>query len=138
MTADSQLTVQVAVLTALRGASALTDLLTDGASAVRDHVPEGSAYPYVALGESRASRFDCKTEEGMEQALTIHSWSRHRGMKELKAIMAAIVDALDGQDLAITGHHLILIHFESSETRLEKDGLTRHGLQRFRVLTQVA
>ena len=136
MTADSQLALQASVLTALRSTGALTALLGNGSNGVLDHVPENTAYPYVVIGESRGRPFDTKTEQGMEQTLTIHSWSRYRGMKELKEIMAAVVAALDRQSLSIVGHSLVLLQFESSETQLDRDGLTRHGLQRFRALTE--
>ncbi len=136
MTADSQLALQAAVLAALRGHGALTALLAGGADGVRDHVPQGTAYPYVVIGEAKTKDFDTKTEQGMEQTLTIHSWSQYQGMMEVKQIMAEVTAALDRQSLALTGHRLVLLRFEFSETMLDPDGLTRHGVQRFRALTE--
>ena len=138
MTADSQLAVQAAILTTLQGAGSLTMLLAGGASSIFDHVPQDSAYPYVVIGEATARDFDCKSSDGMEQTLTIHTWSRYRGLRETKQIMAAIVEALDQEALTITGHNLVLLRFEFSATFLDPDGLTRHGVQRFRAITQRA
>ena len=138
MTADSQLAVQGAILSALQNASGLTTLLASGAASIVDHVPQSSSYPYVVIGEATARDFDCKSSDGMEQTLTIHTWSRYRGLKETKQIMAEIVNALDQANLSIVGHSLVLLRFEFSATFLDPDGLTRHGVQRFRAITQQA
>lgn len=138
MTADSQLAVQAAIVAALKASSAVTDLLAAGAASVYDHVPEDAGFPFVTVGESAARPFDGKGEDGMDQQVTIHCWSRQRGMKEAKAIMAAVVAALDRQSLALSGHSLVDIAFLFSDSLLDPDGLTRHGVQRFRVLTQEA
>ena len=138
MTADSQEAMQAALLSALRGDGEFTASLAEGADSVLDHVAAGSAYPYVVIGEARTAGFDCKTEDGMEQQLTLHTWSRYQGMLEAKRIMAAIVAALDRASLDLAGHRLVLLRFEFSEVLLDPDGITRHGVQRFRALTQAA
>ena len=138
MTADSQLAVQAAVVAALRADSSLTGLLAEGAASVLDHVPQSTPFPYLVVGESASKAFDTKTEEGMEQLVTLHSWSTYSGMAEIKDIMAAVVAALDRASLTVIGHDLVDISFLSSEAMLDEDGVTRHGLQRFRVLTEAA
>ena len=50
--------------------------------------------------------------------------------------MAEVTAALDRQSLALTGHRLVLLRFEFSETMLDPDGITRHGVQGFRALTE--
>ncbi len=137
MTADSQWPVQEAIYGALIGDPTLQGLLGNPAR-VFDHAPQGSDFPYLVIGESQASQFDTKTESGLDQRLTLHTWSRYRGLKETKEIMAAVIDALDGQSLAVGGHALVLLRFEFATTIVDDDGLTRHGVQRFRVLTQAA
>ena len=137
MSADSQWPLQQAVYAALRAAPAVKGLLGDPAR-IYDHVPPASPFPYLVLGEATAVPFDAKTEDGMEQTLTLHAWSRARGLKETKEIMAAVTDALDSQALALTGHVLVLLRFEFATTFLESDGLTRHGVQRFRAITQAS
>ena len=136
MTADSQLETQASVVAALKAAPGLTGQLGQGAESVFDHVPEDAGFPFVSVGESTARPFDCKSGDGMEQQVAIHTWSRQRGLKEAKSIMAAVVAALDRQSLAISGHALVDIRFLFSDCRLDPDGLTRHGVQRFLVLTQ--
>ena len=137
MTADSQWAVQQAVYTALTGDAAVQALIGNPAR-VYDHAPQDATFPYVVTGESTAVDWDTKSEDGMEQTLTVHSWSRYRGLSEVKRIMAAVVDALDKQALSVTGHDLVQLRFEFSDTFLDEDGLTRHGVQRFRALTEAA
>ena len=145
MTADSQWALQQAVTSALKADATLRTLTEKTPAGIYDHVPQklwekpeldGHFKPYVVVGETEAREWDTKTEDGMEQTLMVHTWSRGRGMKEPKQIMGAIVDALDQVALSVTGHDLVQLRFEFSETFLEDDGLTRHGVQRFRALTE--
>ncbi len=135
MTADSQWPLQQALHAALSGDAALQGFLGDPAR-VFDQVPQDSAFPYLVIGEDTTAPFDTKTEAGMEHRLTIHSWSRYRGLKETKQLMAAVTAILDGASLSVSGHDLVLIRHEFGATFLDPDGLTRHGVQRFRALTQ--
>ena len=135
MTADSQWPLQQALHAALAGDASLQALLGNPAR-VFDRVAQDSAFPYLVIGEDTTGPFDTKTEDGMEHRLTIHTWSRYRGLKETKQIMAAVTAALDGQSLSVTGHTLVLLRQEFGATFLDPDGLTRHGVQRFRALTQ--
>lgn len=138
MTADSQWAVQTAVVTALKADAALIALVnTTGSNAgIYDFVDADTPFPYVVVGEGNARAMDTKTEHGMDQTLMIHTWSEYRGMKQVKEIMAAVVDALDRAALSVTGHDLIDLRFEFSDILLDPDGLTRHGVQRFRVMTE--
>ncbi len=135
MTADSQWPLQQALHAALTGDAELQAFLGNPAR-VFDQVPQDSDFPYLVIGEDTTGAFDTKTEDGMEHRLTIHSWSRYRGLKETKQLMAAVAAALDGASLSVSGHDLVLIRQEFGATFLDPDGLTRHGVQRFRALTQ--
>jgi hypothetical protein len=135
MKVDSQWPLQQAVFAALSADAGVKSLLGDPAR-IFDHVPPSSDFPYLVLGEATTTPFDAKTEDGMEQTLTLHTWSRARGLRETKEIMAAAVKVLDGPSLALSGHTLILLRFEFAATFLDSDGLTRHGVQRFRAITQ--
>jgi Protein of unknown function (DUF3168) len=147
MTADSQWAMQQAVYDALRDDTVLQTLTGEVPARIYDDVPDelwaspepgGDFLPYVVIGLATAREFDTKTEDGCDQTLMIHTWSRYQGLMETKQIMAAIVDALDQQSLSVTGHDLVQLRFELSETFLEEDGVTRHGLQRFRAYTEAS
>jgi hypothetical protein len=104
---------------------------------VYDDPPQGSAYPYVVIGDDACADASTKTDEGEDIDLTIHVWSRYRGKKEAKEILAAIKDALHDQPLSATGWGLVMARFEFSSVFPDPDGLTMHGVSRFRfVLTR--
>ena len=130
---DAAWPLQQAVYTALTGAG-LVDV-KGNAVTVYDLVPEGVAFPYVAIGEDTAIDWSAKGMRGEESTLTVHVWSRYRGRKETKLIMAAIKDALHEQELSVSGENLILLRWEYAETFLDDDGLTMHGVCRVRALT---
>lgn len=110
--------------------------LSDESLTVYDDVPEGAAFPYAVIGEDTHVPFDTDDSLGAESTVTIHVWSRYRGKNEAKEIQAAIYDALTRQELTIDGYDLITIEFEYSDVLLDPDGITRHGVQRFRCLTE--
>lgn len=134
MPQDSLWPVQAAIYGVLAGATALTAQLAEGGSSVFDHVPQGSAFPYIVLGESAAEPLETQAGGGYDTTLDIHTYSRALGMKEAKAVMAAISDCLHGQDFAVTGQRLVFCRLISQSLR--QDSETRHGVQRFRIITE--
>ena len=109
-----------------------------GMPTVYDDVPVDAAFPYVVIGDDTHIPFDTDDSLGSESTLTLHVWSRYRGKKECKDIMALIYAALTRQPLVLDGHDLITIEFEYSEVVLDPDGITRHGVLRFRALVEQA
>jgi hypothetical protein len=124
--------IQEAVFKRLKDYEPLTDLI----SAVYDHVPQNAVYPYVVIGDDTSIAWDTDDSLGSESTLTIHVWSRLRGRKETKLIQEQIYNALNRYELEITGLHTIDIISEFAETFLDADGITRHGVQRFRLITE--
>jgi hypothetical protein len=118
------------------------DVQNNTQSAIYDNVPEAvdsgsdSVFPYVTIGDDTAVDWDTDNSQGKEATLTIHSWSRYRGRKEVKEIQGAIYNALHLSNLIITGYHSVLMVSEYSETLVDPDGLTRHGVQRFRLIVE--
>ena len=136
MPQDSCWAVQAAVYARLSGDSGVTALLGAGASGVFDHVPQASVFPYIALGGMEARPEETQDGRGYDITLDIHCYSRSLGMKQSRAIIAAVSAALHEADFAVTGQSLVLCRLERQETRLEQDGETRHGLMRFRIITE--
>lgn len=140
MAKDSSWPLQQAIYDALKTDATLIALLAEGASGVYDHVPQDSDFPYVAIGESdqRPGELETKTEDGFEERVTIHTWTRTFGKNEVKNIMAAVLDALDKAALSVTGYTLVDLRFDFGTVMIEDDGVTRHGVQRFRAWTAPA
>lgn len=103
-------------------------------TSVYDDVPEGSSYPYVVIGEDTFSDVSTKTLRGAEYTLTLHVWSQYRGRKEVKEIMEGVHTLLHNVDLSVDNASLVNLKQEFSTTLLENDGITRHGIMRFRAV----
>lgn len=108
--------------------------------AIYDHVPQAvdsnSDYPYVVIGDDTSVPFDTDTSQGSEATVTLHVWSRFRGRSETKEIQRAIYDALHRQPIAVADRHTVDVFYEYAETTLDPDGITRHGVIRFRATVE--
>ena len=108
--------------------------------AVYDHVPQvadpGSdvPFPYVTIGDDEAREWGTDTETGDETTITVHVWSRERGRLETKQLQDSIRDALHDYNLTVAGYATVLLLWESSLTLEDPDGVTHHGVTRFRGL----
>lgn len=106
---------------------------------VYDSVPQandagaGALFPYVTIGEDTHVEWDTDTELGADVTITIHTWSRYRGRKEVKNIQGRIYEILHRANLSVSGYHLVGIDWLQSESFMDTDGLTRHGVQTFRI-----
>ena len=125
-----QFQLQSAIYTALN-VSAITDTLSCG---VYDEVIEGNTYPFIALGEETAIDYSTVDLTGGEYTINIHIWSQYKGSKETKEIMDKIHDLLHDINLTVTGFNLINLRFEFSDIMRDPDGVTRHGVMRFRAI----
>lgn len=126
-----QFAFQSALFTKLSTDSNLTSTL--GAT-VRDDFPDGTAYPFVQIGNDTAVDYSTKTEDGSEVTVNIDVWSRFRGSQEIKNIMDRIHSLLHNQDLTVSGTNLINLRFEFADAIRDPDGITRHGIMRFRAV----
>ena len=126
--------LQQAIFSTLNSAS-ITDYENHAITGVFDDVPENTAYPYVVIGEETSINAATKTLDAHEHTLTIHVWSQYRGgMRDVKVIMQQIFTALHNSDITVSGASLVNIRHEFEQVLLEQDGITRHGIMRFRVV----
>jgi|TARA_R100000455_G_C6267619_1_gene122995 hypothetical protein len=125
--------LQQAIFTALDGAT-INDADGNAITGVFDDVPENTAYPYVVIGEETATNIDTKDKDAHEHTLTIHVWSQYRGRKEIKNIMSSVYTTLHNASITVSGASLVNIRHEFENTLTEADGITRHGVMRFRVV----
>lgn len=125
--------VQKAIFTALSGNSTL---MTAIGSRLKDRPSQDYALPYVHIGEIIVLDWGSKTFVGGDHRIMIHVWSKSPGKKEAWDIIDMIRTALHQQDLALTGHTLVLMRHESSRVFMDEDGVTIHGVTEFRAITQ--
>lgn len=103
---------------------------------IYDSVPQDATFPYVTIGEDIHSAWDTHYEVGSWVSITIHVWSRHKGKQETKSIQGLIYNALHRVSLSSPGFNFTAVDFDSSQSFLDADGLTRHGVSTFRVLVE--
>ena len=125
-----QFQLQSAIYSALN----VTAINTDLSCGVYDEVIEGNTYPFITLGEETAIDYSTKDITGGEFTVNIHIWSQYKGSKETKQIMDKIHDLLHDVDITVTGFNLINVRFEYSDIMRDPDGVTRHGVMRFRAI----
>ncbi len=124
---------QQALFTVLSGDSNLTTTL--GAS-IYDDVPDQQAvtFPYVTIGEDTMLDYSTKDVVGSDVTVNLHVWSRYRGSKEVKQVMDRVHTLLHDSNLTVTGRNLINLRSEFSDVLRDPDGITRHGVMRFRAV----
>jgi len=126
--------LQQAVYSALTSNAALTALL--GGVRIYDDVPHAAAYPFVTMGQTSTTDWGTSTEDGEEHIMTLHVWSSYGGRSEAQSIMGALRDTLHTARLSLGGHNLVNLRQQFSDIRREADGITIHGLVRYRATTQ--
>lgn len=120
--------LQAAIFNALDG--------VPGMPPVYDDVPENVPFPYVVIGDDVSAAFDDDCGSGADSMVTIHVWSTYPGRAEAKQILELIYRTLHRSNLVIAGNVTITIDADYQMTLLDPDGVTRHGVIRFRVLTR--
>ena len=125
-----QFNLQSALYTALN-VSAITDTLS---CAVVDEPEANQSYPFIAIGDDRADDYSTKDLDGADYQVNIDIWSQYKGAKECKQIMDKIHDLLHDSSISVSGFNLINMRLEYSDILRDPDGVTRHGVMRFRVI----
>ena len=126
-----QFALQTTIYSTLSSDNTLTSTLSAG---VYDEVSESATYPFVSLGEETAIDYSTKDTNGGETTINIHTWSQYKGAKQTKQIMDRIHDLLHDSNLTVSGFNLINLRFEYSDIMRDPDGVTRHGVMRFRAI----
>ena len=108
--------------------------LSTGTRAVYDDVKPKSAYPYVVVGDDTLVENGTDSFNGFIATVTIHTWSDKKGRSEIKTMQDEIYGLLNRFKLSILGYNTQDCYQEFSESFLDPDGITRHGIQRYRVI----
>ena len=132
--------ILIATIAALKADATLTGLLSSyaGAPSVFTHVPQdlGESYPWVSIFGVESNQFDNDVTLGFDCTMTVHSWSNQRDMGEINTIKKAIYDVLHNNSLTYTGYCNVAFHQEFTTTLRDPDGITLHGVQRFKIIMQ--
>ncbi len=134
------LELRVAIVTALKASVPLAALLAadplDATPAVFDHVPQDALFPYEVIGEPNGVDHDTDDSLGWDAELTIHQFSRFRGFEEVERIQRENDDAINRAEPVLVDGRIVTLHRVSVDSVLDPDGLTRHGIHRFRAILE--
>ena len=131
---DPTLPLQTAVFARLSADGSLSSKV----SGVFDYVPEDASYPYVRIGDTLSVPDNAHGRFGRNFTMTIHTWTRSRGISESAEIARDIIRILDHQQnsLQIEGHNCVMIKWEFHHDLKDPDPEIRHRIDRFRILTE--
>lgn len=113
------------------GADAGVQALLGFPPRIYEHVPDGTAFPYLVIGGGATLEAGTDTGQGSFHRLVFHVWSRERGLSQCRAVTDAIHAVLHEAALALPGRALTYLRFEGSDVLREPDGRTFHGVIRF-------
>lgn len=124
--------IQTAVYSRLSGD---TTLVTTLGAQVYDKVPDSAAFPYVVIGDDTETPNDTMGKTGRDTTLTIHTWSQYPGKKQTKEIQDRVDELLDRWTPTVAGWSATQMLQEFRESFMDPDGVTRHGVSRYRIHT---
>lgn len=133
-----EIAVQTAIYSQLTGSAPLMSAVVD----VYDDVPQpddsgyAADFPYVTIGEDVLTATDTDAELSNSVSITVHTWSRESGKFQTKTIQGLIYNALNRASLIYLGYNFVNISRATSDSFLESDGQTRHGVQTFNILIE--
>ena len=125
--------LQQALYARLQADPGLKALLGDPVRAY-DYVPPDPVFPYLTLGEMEARDHGAKGYPASTQLVTLHVWSRQRGSREVKQALSALRECLHDASFSISGLGLARCQEEFAATLTDPDGLTEHGIARYRMV----
>ena len=106
---------------------------------VYDDFPENMSMPYIIVGEIEGRDWSDKFVPGQEIVASIHVWSKYPGKKEVAEIMDEILQALSLEPLSLgEAFRAVCQSLDLSEIIVDIDGITRHGILKFRYLIEEA
>ncbi|MEM8772639.1 MAG: DUF3168 domain-containing protein [Pseudomonadota bacterium] len=126
--------VQRAVYAALRDDAAIRAVLGDPPR-LYDDAPSSAPFPYLTIGEAQTRPLE-GVDGAEEHTLRLYAFSRYAGRREVKAILAAVHDALHDAPLVLNDHHLVSLRYVFADAFRRQDRETYQGAIRFRAVTQ--
>ena len=99
-----------------------------------DRAGPNQSFPYITIGELYGNETDTLGEQSQDFEFTAHVWSRQKGMAECQALMEKVKDALDRKRFPAATFQWVSTIWEFAQTLRDPDGITSHGVVRFRVL----
>jgi len=97
-----------------------------------------AAFPFITLSGGTSQPWDTDTDRGDEAIVQVHVWSRASNSLETKQIQDAIYSILHRGTIVISGSVFIGSDYITQTVQRDPDGITRHGVQEFRIIYEEA
>jgi Protein of unknown function (DUF3168) len=128
------LSVQQAMLTALRPRTTLTALL--GGAHIYDEVPRGANPPFVVFSNLETRDWSVMDQKAHECFITLDITTNQRSRLQVQTITQEIETALDGASLNLTDHRLVNLRCVFNTAFRNKNADVFNGTMRFRAATE--
>lgn len=92
--------------------------------------------PYIVISDTLLNTEDNDNGFRFNGITNIHIWSDNRDMAIVGGLQKAVYDALHHYELPMVDYSIIDLYQEYSNILLDPDGISSHGIQRFRVNLQ--
>lgn len=106
-----------------------------GSDRVHAEIAPGAALPYVEIGDLTAIDAGAADVDAQEHTVTLHCWTEASRLACLDMV-AAVRASLHDASLTLAAGRCPNIRCEFAETARDPDGITHHGVLRFRAVTQ--
>lgn len=124
---DCVLELQKAVFAALDDDATLSGLITG----VYNHVPQGSALPYVSIAAIDSSPYQSLSSSGVEIKLQINIYSNDNGSKEVVGLANEVKRILHNTRPTLTGCEVIFLRNSRAVFSKASDGKVWEGKVEF-------
>ena len=88
----------------------------------------------VTIEAGGADDWSNKDDNGLEAFVNLHVGSQKEGTKEIRGLMGKCHSALHNVDLVLANGQSVLCQFVRHDVVIDSDGITRHGIMRFKLL----
>lgn len=132
--ADRSIELQAAIYAALTAHTGLSAEL-GSTGRVYHNVPAGADTPYVVIGEDTAVDYSGTIVDALEHTITIHSFTESQSRLGCLQLQKQIRAALHEASLTLSAGVCVNIRQEMRQTMRDPDGISWHGVQRFRAVT---
>lgn len=99
-----------------------------------DQVPQDTAFPFIVIGNARATNLSNLAKGGIEHRITLNIFSREAGKKQVADIMGILEDLLHNNSITVDGQTCVAMEFISNSIQLENDGWTYQGIIELRII----
>jgi len=132
---SAETAVQAALMAALVADSGVQAVFGQPAR-VYDDETEAPTYPFARLERHECRPAGASGGDAYEHAITISVTSRYGGLREAKAALAALREAVDAADWSGAGRHIVLAHTIYADVMRRFDRRAFRGVIRFRIISE--